>query len=68
MAAQAAQTGASTSQHASGEALSSLYEDAKVHGNREAVAECVSKAEEAVAAGDFDKAVCNLQTSLHHIP
>ena len=36
---------------------STLYEAAKAHGNREAAAECSSKAEEALKAGDYDKAV-----------
>ena len=40
------------------DAEGSLYEAAKVHGNREAAAECAAKAEEAIAAHDFDKAVC----------
>ena len=35
----------------------SLYDAATVHGNREAAAQCASKAEEALQAQDFDKAV-----------
>ena len=41
----------------SNEDSGSLYEDAKVQANREAAAECASKAEEALQACDFDKAV-----------
>ena len=36
---------------------SSLYENAKLLSNREAAAECISRAEEALAEADFDKAV-----------
>lgn len=49
---------------ASEEASGALYEAAKVHSNREAAAECSAKAEEAVSADDFDKAVRLLQGPL----
>ncbi len=39
------------------DAGSNLYETAKLLSNREAAAECISKAEEALAGADFDKAV-----------
>lgn len=38
----------------------SLYDAATVHGNREAAAQCASKAEEAMQERDFDKAVRTL--------
>ena len=45
-----------------------LYEAAKLHSNREAAAECAAKAQEAIAARDFDKAVrrCPLPLCLRH--
>lgn len=38
-------------------ASSNLYETAKVLSNREAATECASKAQDALAEADFDKAV-----------
>ena len=43
---------------------STLYEAAKAHGNREAAAECSLKAEEALEAGDYDKAVSFFHTPI----
>ena len=39
------------------DASSTLYETAKVLSNREAAAECASKAQDALTEADFDKAV-----------
>lgn len=36
---------------------SNLYETAKLLSNREAAAECISRAEEAMAEADWDRAV-----------
>ncbi len=41
----------------SGQDPGSLYDAARVHGNREAAAQCASKAEEALQERDFGKAV-----------